>query len=72
MRYLFSMRDLIKRILKEEAEDKQMGISMRKVRASQPKNYLVKSLIDKEEGEETRSQLKKMTQQCNKLYSQID
>ena len=72
MRYLFSMRDLIKRILKEEAEVKEMGISMRKVRASQPKNYLVKSLIDKEEGEETRSQLKKMTQQCNKLYSQID
>lgn len=66
------MDDLIKKLLRETSEMKEMGISMRKVRASQPKNYLVKSLIDKEQGEETKSQLKKMTQQCNKLYSQID
>jgi hypothetical protein len=54
------MRDLIKKIIREEAEVKEMGLSMRKVRASQPKNYLVKSLIDKEKSEESRSELKKM------------
>ena len=66
------MKDLIKKILKEETEVKEMGISMRKVRASQPKNYLVKSLIDKEKSEESRSELKKMVKKCNDLYSEID
>ena len=66
------MKDLIKKILKEETEVKEMGISMRKVRASQPKNYLVKSLIDKEKSEESRSELKKMVKKCNNLYSEID
>ena len=41
------MRDLIVKIIREEAEVKEMGISMGKLRASQPKNYLVKSLKDK-------------------------
>lgn len=72
MRYLFYMEDLIKKFLRENSEVKEMGVSMRKVRASQPQNYLVKSLINKEKGEESRSQLKKMTQQCNNLYSKID
>jgi hypothetical protein len=66
------MRDLIKKIIREEAEVKEMGLSMRKVRASQPKNYLVKSLIDKEKSEESRSELKKMVKKCNNLYSEID
>ena len=51
MRYLFGMRDLITKIIREEAEVKEMGINMGKLRASQPKNYLVKSLKDKEEGQ---------------------
>jgi hypothetical protein len=66
------MRDLIKKIIREETEVKEMGLSMRKVRASQPKNYLVKSLIDKEKSEESRSELKKMVKKCNNLYSEID
>jgi hypothetical protein len=45
---------------------------MGKLRASQPKNYLVKSLIDKEKSEESRSELKKMVKKCNNLYSEID
>jgi len=66
------MRDLIKKIIKEETEVKEMGLSMGKLRASQPKNYLVKSLIDKEKSEESRSELKKMVKKCNNLYSEID
>jgi hypothetical protein len=66
------MRDLIKKIIREEAEVKEMGISMGKLRASQPKNYLVKSLKDKEEGQWLKDALKQMSDDCNKLYSQID
>jgi hypothetical protein len=66
------MRDLIKKIIREETEVKEMGLSMGKLRASQPKNYLVKSLIDKEKSEESRSELKKMVKKCNNLYSEID
>ena len=72
MRYLFGMRDLIAKIIREEAEVKEMGISMGKLRASQPKNYLVKSLKDKEEGQCLKDSLKEMSEECNKLYSQID
>jgi hypothetical protein len=66
------MRDLIVKIIREEAEVKEMGISMGKLRASQPKNYLVKSLKDKEEGQWLKAALKEMSNDCNKLYSQID
>ena len=66
------MRDLIKKILKEESEVKEMGVSLNKVRYSQPKNYLIKSLIKREKGEDLRNELKKMTQKCNDLYSKID
>jgi hypothetical protein len=66
------MRDLIAKIIREEAEVKEMGISMGKLRASQPKNYLVKSLKDKEEGQWLKAALKEMSDDCNKLYSQID
>jgi hypothetical protein len=66
------MRDLIAKIIREEAEVKEMGISMGKLRASQPKNYLVKSLKDKEEGQWLKDALKEMSNDCNKLYSQID
>jgi hypothetical protein len=72
MRYLFGMRDLIKRILKEETEVKEMGVSLGKLRASQPKNYLVKSLKEKEKGEALKTELKGMVKKCNELYSQID
>jgi hypothetical protein len=66
------MRDLIKKILKEESEVKEMGLNLNKVRYSQPSNYLIKSLIKKEKGEELRNELKKMTQKCNDLYSKIN
>lgn len=66
------MRDLIKKIIREETEIKEMGINLRKLQASQPKNYLVKSLKDKEEGQWLRAALKEMSEECNELYSQID
>jgi hypothetical protein len=66
------MRDIIKKILKEESEVKEMGLNLNKVRYSQPSNYLIKSLIKKEKGEELKNELKKMTQKCNDLYSKIN
>jgi hypothetical protein len=65
------MKDLIKKILKEEAEVKEMGISMNKLRAAQPKNYLVKSLEDREKTADLKKHLKKITKKCNTLYSDI-
>jgi hypothetical protein len=50
----------------------EMGLSLDKLRYSQPKNYLVKSLKDKEKGEGLRVDLKNMAIKCNSLYSQID
>ena len=55
----------------EESEVTEMGISMRKLRAAQPKNYLVKSLESKEKTVELKKFLKNITQKCNKLYSEI-
>ncbi len=66
------MKSLIRKILREEAEVKEMGISINKVRASQPKNYLVKSLITKEKTQSQRNELKKKSQKCNALYNEID
>jgi hypothetical protein len=65
------MKDLIKKILKEEAEVKEMGISMNKLRASQPKNYLVKSLEAREKTADLKKHLKKITNKCNPLYYDI-
>jgi hypothetical protein len=48
-----------------------MGISMSKLKAAQPKNYLVKSLKDKEKTADLKKQMKAATQKCNTLYSQI-
>jgi len=50
------MKDLIKKILKEEAEMTEMGISLSKLTASQPKNYLVRSLIKKEKSAEKKKE----------------
>jgi hypothetical protein len=66
------MRDIIKKVLKEESEVKEMGLNLNKVRYSQPSNYLIKSLIKKEKGDELKNELKKMTQKCNDLYSKIN
>jgi hypothetical protein len=66
------MRDLILKILREETEMTEMGVSLSKVRASQPKNYLVKSLKIKEKGAKKRNELKKLSEKCNSLYSQIN
>ena len=65
------MKDLIKKILKEEAEVKEMGISMNKLRAAQPKNYLVKSLEAREKTADLKKHLKKITKKCNTLYFDI-
>lgn len=66
------MKDLIRKVLKEEAEMSEMGISLGKIKASQPKNYLVKALASKEKKAESRNELKKMSQKANELYSEID
>ena len=65
------MKELIKQILREEAEVKEMGLSLSKLKAAQPKNYLVKSLKDREKTAGFKSDMKKLTQKCNKLYSEI-
>jgi hypothetical protein len=66
------MKDLIKKILREETEMTEMGINLGKIKASQPKNYLVKSLKDKERSTKKKNELKKISEKCNSLYSQID
>jgi len=66
------MKNLIRKILREEAEVKEMGLNINRVRASQPKNYLVKSLISKEKSQAQRNELKKKSQKCNDLYNEID
>lgn len=71
MIFILYMRDLIKKILREESEVTEMGISMSKLKAAQPKNYLVKSLKDKEKTADLKKQMKAATQKCNTLYSQI-
>jgi hypothetical protein len=65
------MRDLIKKILREESEVTEMGLSMDKLKASQPKNYLVRSLKDREKTADLKKQMKSATQKCNTLYSEI-
>ena len=65
------MRDLIKKILREESEVTEMGLSMSKLKAAQPKNYLVRSLKDREKTADLKKQMKEATQKCNTLYSDI-
>jgi hypothetical protein len=65
------MRGLIQQILREEAEVKEMGIDIGKIKASQPKNYLVKSLKKKEKASKLKEESKKDVQKINKLYAQI-
>lgn len=66
------MKDLIRKVLMEEAEMSEMGISLGKIKSSQPKNYLVKALASKEKKAQSRNELKKMAQKANELYSEID
>jgi len=66
------MKDLIRKVLIEEAEMSEMGISLGKIKASQPKNYLVKALASKEKKAQSRNELKKMSEKANQLYSEID
>lgn len=65
------MRGLIQQILREEAEVKEMGIDIGKIKASQPKNYLVKSLKKRQEISKEKEDAKKEIQTINKLYPQI-
>lgn len=66
------MREHIKKILKEEAEMTEMGISLSKLKASQPKNYLVRSLIKKEKSAEKKKELMSISNKCNELFKKID
>lgn len=66
------MREQIKKILKEEAEMTEMGISLSKLKASQPKNYLVRSLIKKEKSAEKKKELMSISNKCNELFKKID
>lgn len=65
------MRGLIQQILREETEVKEMGIDIGKIKASQPKNYLIKSLKKKEKDSKLKDESKKEVQMINKLYPQI-
>jgi hypothetical protein len=66
------MKDLIRKVLREDAEMTEMGISLGKIKASQPKNYLVKALASKEKEAQSKNELKKISQKANELYSDID
>jgi hypothetical protein len=66
------MKDLIRTVLREDAEMTEMGISLGKIKASQPKNYLVKALASKEKEAQSKNELKKISQKANELYSDID
>jgi len=65
------MRGLIQQILRENAEVKEMGINIEKIKASQPKNYLVKSLKKRQKISKEKEEAKKEIQTINKLYPQI-
>jgi hypothetical protein len=65
------MRELIKRILKEEAEMTEMGISLKRLKTLQPKQYLVKSSAKEKKSAEKKEVLKDITKDVNSLYVKI-
>jgi hypothetical protein len=65
------MRDLIFKVLREEAEMAEMGIKVSRLKSLQPKQYLVKTTKKEERAAEEKKRLKTITEKVNTLYSQI-
>lgn len=65
------MRDLIFKILREEAEMSEMGIKVSRLKSLQPKQYLVKTTKKEQKAAEEKKRLKTITEKVNTLFSQI-
>jgi hypothetical protein len=65
------MRDLIFKVLREEAEMAEMGIKVSRLKSLQPKQYLVKTTKKEQKAAEEKKRLKTITEKVNQLYSQI-
>jgi len=66
------MRDLIFKLLREEAEMAEMGIKVSRLKSLQPKQYLVKTTKKEQKAAEEKKRLKTITEKVNELYSQIN
>ena len=65
------MKNLIRKILREEAEMSEMGIKVSRLKSLQPKQYLVKTTKKEEKATEEKKRLKTITEKVNTLFSQI-
>ena len=65
------MIKLIRKILKEEAEVQEMGISLSKLKAIQPKQYLVQTSKKERKAAESKEILKSISKKVNSLYEQL-
>jgi hypothetical protein len=65
------MRDLIFKVLREEAEMSEMGIKVSRLKSLQPKQYLVKTTKKEQKAAEEKKRLKTITEKVNTLFSQI-
>lgn len=64
--------DLIRKILREEAEMSEMGISIKKVKQFQPSNYLIQTLKNKEKEILKKNKLKIKIEECDNLYEKLN
>jgi hypothetical protein len=65
------MRNLIFKVLREEAEMSEMGIKVSRLKSLQPKQYLIKTTKKEEKATEEKKRLKIITEKVNTLFSQI-
>jgi len=65
------VKNLIRKILREEAEMSEMGIKVSRLKSLQPKQYLVKTTKKEEKATEEKKRLKTITEKVNTLFSQI-
>lgn len=65
------MRDLIFKLLREEAEMAEMGIKVSRLKSLQPKQYLVKTTKKEQRAAEEKKRLKTITDKVNQLFAQI-
>jgi len=65
------MRDLIFKLLREEAEMAEMGIKVSRLKSLQPKQYLVKTTKKEQKAAEEKKRLKTITEKVNQLFVQI-
>jgi len=65
------MRDLIFKLLREEAEMAEMGIKVSRLKSLQPKQYLVKTTKREQKAAEEKKRLKTITEKVNQLFAQI-